>query len=385
MPRFPVSQASPTSVVIGGRSYVSFGGCNYLGLAHHPAVHAAMVEALGQFGLSTSASRETTGNTTAHDQLEAALIRFTGMPAAVVVPDGYTANLCIAQALAPAHQIALIDSRSHRSIREAVAGAGMFLVEYDHLDAGHAAEQIEAIRRNPPVQRGFFGQKPGLAVFTDGVFTADGSPAPIPELVSVLPEENAVLVVDDCHGLCVLGPKGQGTLSHFGISDPRIVLTSTLAKGLGCHGGVVAGPAQYCDLVRTRASAYICTTPASPAIAAAATEALAVVGREPARLARLRRNAGLLSKSLRRLGLEAPETPAPIFAFTLESEQRMRRLHADLMSDGFLAPLISYPGGPAACYFRLSVSSEHTPEQISQLSAAMEARLAPSRPASVAV
>jgi len=385
MPRLPVSQASPTAVVIGGRSYTSFGGCNYLGLAHHPAVHAAMVDALAQFGLSTSASRETTGNTTAHDQLEAALIRFTGMPAAVVVPDGYTANLCIAQALAPTHQVALIDSRSHRSIREAVAGAGMCLVEFDHLDAGHAIEQMEAIRRNPPVQRGFFGQSPGLAIFTDGTFTADGMLAPIPELLAALPEHNAVLVVDDCHGLGVLGPRGQGTLSHFGITDPRIILTSTLAKGVGCHGGVVAGQAQYCDLVRAKASAYICTTPASPAIAAAATEALAVIGREPGRLSRLRRNASLLSESLRQLGLNAPATLAPIFAFTLESEQRMRRLHADLLSDGILAPLISYPGGPASCYFRLSVNSEHTPEQIGQLAAAMGARLAPARPASMAV
>lgn len=384
MPRLSVSQASPTSVVIGGRSLLSFGGCNYLGLAHHPSVHAAMLDALSQFGLSTSASRETTGNTVAHDQLEAALVRFLGLPAAVVVPDGYTANLAIAQALAPTHQVALIDSRSHKSIREAIACAGMTLVEFDHLDAGHAAEQLESIRRNPPVQRGFFGQRPGVALFTDGVFTADGSVAPVPDLLAALPEIGATLVVDDCHGLCVLGPKGQGTLSHHAVSDPRIVLTSTLAKGLGCHGGVVAGPAAICDLVRTKASAYICTTPASPAIAAAATEALAVISREPARIARLRRNATLLSSSLRHLGLEAPETPAPIFAFTLESEQRMRRLHADLLADGILAPLISYPGGPAPCYFRLSISSEHTPEHIAQLSDALSARLAPSHPAAAA-
>ena len=162
MPRLSVSQASPTSAVIGGRSVISFGGCNYLGLAHHPDVHAALIEALGQFGLSTSASRETTGNTTAHDQLEAAACRFLGFPAAVVVPDGYTANLAIAQVLAPSHPIALVDRRSHKSIREAIAGAGSTLIEYDHRDARHAAQLVERYKGE------------GVSVFTDGVFTADG-------------------------------------------------------------------------------------------------------------------------------------------------------------------------------------------------------------------
>ena len=372
MPRLSVTQASPTHITLNGRTLLSFGGCNYLGLAHHPGVHAALIEGLSQFGLSTSASRETTGNTVVHDQLEVALGRFLSMPAAVVVPDGYTANLAIAQAIVASHPVAVVDSRSHKSIREAVACAGMTLVEFDHLDAGHAAEQIA--RHN--------GR--GVAVFTDGVFTADGGLAPVPELLSALPP-SSFLVVDDCHGFCTIGSGGQGTLAYTRVADPRLVLTTTLAKGLGCHGGVIAGPTALCELVRTRASAYICTTPVSPAIAAAAIEAINIVQREPQRVARLRANISQLAAALKAAGVGFESRNTPIFAFTLESEHRMRRLHADLLSDGILAPLISYPGGPAACYFRLSVSSEHTTEEIDRLTAALFRRLEVAQPTRIAV
>jgi 7-keto-8-aminopelargonate synthetase-like enzyme len=368
MPRLSVSQATPTTAILNGREVLSFGGCNYLGLAHHPAVHAALIDGLSQFGVSTSASRETTGNTTAHDALETALCKFLGFPAGVVVPDGYTANLAIAEVLAPMHPVGLIDSRSHRSIREAVIGARMDLVEFDHLNPDHAAKQLA---RCAGV---------GVAVFTDGVFTADGALAPIPELLEVLPRERATLIVDDCHGFCTLGPRGQGTLSNFKVSDPRVVLTTTLAKGLGCHGGLIAGQTAICDLVRSKASAYICTTPVSPAIAAAGVEALAVIAREPDRVRNLRANCERLGGALRSMGLNIAPTPAPIFAFTLGSEQQMRRLYADMLADGILAPLITYPGGPAPVYFRLSITSQHAAAQIDRLTSALGKHLEPAAP-----
>lgn len=363
MPRFPVAGATATHVVLNGRETLSFGGCNYLGLAQHPRVIAAAVEGLARFGLSTSASRETTGNTTAHDDLERALMAFLNMPAAVVVPDGYTANLAIAQALASDHRVAIIDARSHKSIREAAAIAGMETVEFDHLSSGSAAEMIARHRTR------------GIAVFTDGVFTADGAVAPVTSLLEALPERGATLVVDDCHGFCVLGPRGAGTLSYLNVIDQRVVLTTTLAKGLGCHGGVVAGAPWAVERVRGRSSAYICTTPTSPAIASAAVEAVGVVQREPERLARLRENAGRLSTGVARLGVETVRTPAPICAFVLRSAEQMRQIHTELLGEGVLAPLISYPGGPSATYFRLSVTSEHRAEDIDRLLSLLGARL----------
>lgn len=369
MAKFPIAAASPTTVTIAGREILSFGGCNYLGLAHHPAVHAAMLRGLQQYGLSTSASRETTGNTLAHDRLERELAEFLGTEDGVVVPDGYTANLAIAEVLARdlgPHAVAVMDARSHRSIREAIAGAGLELVEYAHLDADAAAKKIAM----------YAAMGRGVAVFTDGVFTADGTLAPLPELIRALPTRGAVLVIDDCHGFATMGPRGQGTLTHYGLGvDPRIVITTTLAKGLGCHGGVIASTSEMCRRVRAVGSAYICTTPVSPAIATAAATALDILKSEPARVARLQRNAAGLRQMLGGLGVSVADTPAPIAAFVLEDDATMRRLHAEMLDAGILAPFIAYPGGPAPTYFRLSISSEHTPEDLARLEAALAGRL----------
>ncbi|MFN0133193.1 MAG: aminotransferase class I/II-fold pyridoxal phosphate-dependent enzyme [Phycisphaerales bacterium] len=378
MPRLPVSASSATTVTLDGRRVVSFGGCNYLGLAHHPDVIAAAIAGISDFGLSTSASRETTGNTTAHDELERDLAAFVGLAAAVVVPDGYSANLAAAQALAPEHPIALIDRRAHRSIRDAAACAGMRVIEFEHRDADSAARVLADL--DPAT---------AAAIFTDGVFATDGGVAPLRALLAAMRPSADTLVVDDCHGLGVLGPGGRGTLASLGVRDDRIVLTSTLAKGIGCHGGMVGGTRSLVDAVRSRASAYVCTTPASPALACAARASIRVLRAEPERVERLHANAERLSAVIRHAGLQASEFATPIRAFVVADAfgrpdaAAMRATHAFLLEQGFLAPLITYPGGPWPLYFRLSVTSEHRPEQIEALGEALADAMA-RRPAVVA-
>lgn len=362
MPRLPISAATATRIIMDGREVLHFGGCNYLGLAQHPAVLAAVAEGLARFGLSTGASRETTGNTVVHDELEADAAAFLGLEAAVVTLDGYTANLAAAKAIAADHDVALFDARAHESTREAIAASGMRGVAYEHRSVASAGARIAA----------HAGAR--IALFTDGVFAADGALAPLPELLSALPADGT-LVVDDCHGFGVLGPRGRGTLSHFGLTDPRFVVTATFAKALGCQGGAVAGPVGLVETVRVRGSAYVGATPTPPAIAGAARAAIRVQAGEPERLERLRRNAEELRGALRGLELEVAETPAPIFAFVLDPISRMAAVHRELLEEGILAPLIGYPGGPAASYFRLAVTSEHTSGDIDRLVAALAARL----------
>ncbi|QYU69149.1 aminotransferase class I/II-fold pyridoxal phosphate-dependent enzyme [Leptolyngbya sp. 15MV] len=316
MTKLPVTAASATTVALDGREVLAFAGCNYLGLSFHPAVHAALGAGLARYGLSTSASRETTGNTAAHDRLERDVVIHLGTADAVVVPDGYTANLALAEALARGPWrcgAAVIDRRSHRSLRAAIEVAGLRTIEYAHRDADAALAAVRAAQAEAPGR--------GVAIFTDGVFTSDGALAPLAELLSGLPARGATLVVDDCHGFCTIGRGGRGALSHLGLpsDDPRVAVTTTLAKGLGCHGGAIAGSQELCAAVRRFGNAYVGTTPVSPAIACAASAAL--------------------------------------------------------LGEGVLAPLIEYPGGPAACYFRLSVSSEHTPEQIDTVLAALGSRV----------
>lgn len=364
MPRIPVSAATATHVTVQGRKLLAFGGCNYLGLAHHPSVHEAVRTGLAAFGISTTASRETTGDTTVHDALEHELADFLGTQACLVTPEGYTANLALAQALAREHQVALVDEKSHRSVAHAVHAAGMMVNFYRHLDMDHARRLVEQHRGA------------GIAILTDGVFAADGAVAPVDELIRLTPREGATLVIDDCHGFCVLGRGGRGTCDQFLRQTPldaRIVITTSLAKGLGCYGGAIAGRRGIVDLAMDGSSVYRGTTPAPTPLVWAAREALRVMRREPGLVDHLRQATERMRVGLEGLGvkLAKPPTPesdlVPIFCFVLEPQARMREVAGAIERAGFLAPLISYPGGPGPEFFRLTVSAAHSAEQVDAL------------------
>lgn len=365
MPGRVVTQAEATMITLDGCRFVAFGGCNYLGLAHDGRVLEAARSAIGRVGLSTSASRESSGNSPEHEGLEAEVTAFisgsdTGR-SGVLLPDGYTANLAAAQALAVTHRHAVIDGRAHASLTDAARTAGLAIITFPHRDPGALAETLR--RLDGPA-----------AVLTDGVFTADGSVAPLRGLLSALRDDDT-LVVDDCHGFCVLGQTGRGSVEEAGIEDERVVITTTLAKGLGCGGGIVIGPRAFADTVRSGATAYICTTPVSPVVAAAGRKALRVLRSEPERVERVRTNAALLRSAcgpLRwRPGGTGDDTVTPIVAFQPGDGCSADRLSGRLFDAGVYVPTMSYPGGPSGIYFRASVTSEHTEKQIAVFGAAL--------------
>ncbi len=348
-----------TTAMIDGRRLIVFAGCNYLGLSHHPEVVAAARDALGQFGLSASASRRTSGNTRIHEQLEQELAQHLGRPAGLLVPDGYTANLTAAQALAHDHSVALLDERAHLSLRDAARCAGLEIATYRHLDAMDAGVQADKHAAR------------GVVVMTDGVFAADGAIASLDRLLDALPANGTRLLVDDCHGFCVLGEQGRGTPSHFGLDDDRLVVTTTLAKGLGCAGGVVFAEESLIDRARREASAFVCTTPTSPALAAGARTALSILISEPLRFERLRQNTERVRGVLLAAGYAPHTTHVPIFALDPQPGGAGRILSQCLREAGLFVPLVGYPGGPSPEYLRLSVCSEHSPDQIDQLGEAL--------------
>jgi len=363
VPRLNVSAATATTITVDGREVLAFGGCNYLGLAHHPEVLKALAQGAAEFGISTTASRETTGNTTLHDELERDLARFCGQEAAILLAEGYTANIAIAQALSRDHGIVLLDAKAHKSLRSAAGAAGLQVFEYEHLNPDSVAWLV----RNHADQ--------GVAVFTDGIFAADGALAPVPELLKALPTHRATLVVDDCHGFCTMGAKGSGCIEHFGLRDPRLVMTTTLAKGLGCYGGAVLGRREMVDRVREHADVYRRSTPAPSPIAAAARAAIAVLERDRSLVHALRANTIRLRTGLENLKIAVHNAEIPIFTFVLESRDRMEGVHRELLSEGIYAPYIEYPGGPTPRFFRVTVSAAHTAQHIDRLLTALAARI----------
>ncbi|MDX2118206.1 MAG: pyridoxal phosphate-dependent aminotransferase family protein [Planctomycetota bacterium] len=372
MPRIPVESNTATTVVVEGKPYLAFGGCSYLGLSHHADVIAAMRNSLDRFGISTSASRETTGDTAAHDALEDELAKFLRADAGLVVPEGYTANLALAQAVTQQYRVALIDEKSHRSVAHAVTAAGLQVHTYRHLDAEHATSLARTLDRDQ-----------GVVIWTDGVFAADGAVAPLDKLFAALPARG-LLVVDDCHGFCVLGTNGRGTLSWFGLdaaaTRSRVCITTTLAKGLGCYGGAIVGSRSLITLAQETASVYRGTTACPPPIVEAAREALRVIQREPQLVTRLSENIEAMHAALSRCGVTCPRYPTPVFTFVLDSETRMAVVHRMMLDAGVLAPLIEYPGGPTARYFRLSVNARHSAADIARLEQALAAALMATEP-----
>lgn len=359
----PAAGLDPPYAAVAGKRLLVFGGCNYLNLSTHPRVLQAAAEAMHRYGLSTGASRTTTGNSEAHTVLEDTLQAFFSTtshrgatPEAVVLPDGYTANLAAMQALAENHDIACLDERVHQSVVDAARLAGLEIHWYRHLNAEDAGEQ--ATRAAAEGRR--------VIVATDGVFTGSGSVAPLPELNGSIPE-SATLLVDDCHGLGTVGPGGRGSCAAFSISRRSLVVTSTLAKGIGCHGGFVLGSGDIAAAVR-RASAYVCTTPAAPPLSAAATAAFLVLHDEPDRIQRLQANAQRLQRLVHAEGQQA--FPTPVAALR---PANARRLEAELRAHGIWAPVIRYPGGPAQEYLRLAVTAAHTPAHLNLLEQALRA------------
>lgn len=362
MPRLPIESNSGTHVVMHGREYLAFGGCSYLGLTNNPQVHAALVAQLSISGISTTASRETTGNTVVHDALEVEVAAFLGLPAALLLTEGYTANFAMAQGVrAHGIAVAVMDSKSHRSLGHACAASGIRIELFDHLDAAHAAR----LARQHASE--------GVAIMTDTVFAADGSVAPLPDLLAALPQDpRALLVIDDCHGLGVLGSCGRGSANHFNlVGDPRLIVTGTLGKGMGCYGGFLAGTTSTIDAFRAAAGIYKGTTPVPVPLAAAARAALRIAASTPSLVERLHDNTLRTQRWLARIGVEPQPIPVPIFTFWRTPASVMEAAYAALLDRGILVPLIDYPNGPTDRYFRLSVTAAHTPEQIDTLGHAL--------------
>lgn len=329
-----------------------------MGLAHHPSVISSAQNALETLGLSTSASRQTTGNAEPHETLESNLCEFTQLESALLLPDGYTANLAALQGLAAQgiHH-ALIDARAHSSLFDAAKLAQMTIYTYNHLDAQHAQQILTTL------------DQPAL-ILTDAVFTTTGTIAPLRSLCTLLKSDHRLLI-DDCHGFTVLGNQGRGTANHLQISHPNLITTTTLLKGLGCAGGVILGNEALISATRQNSTAFICTTPASPALATAAVTALDILQTDPSIHQQLQSNIKFIHTTLTQLGIDAHSDPTPIFAFTLGSAESMKSIERQLLKERIILPLMHYPGGPAPLYFRLSVNASHTHQHIQQLASAL--------------
>jgi 7-keto-8-aminopelargonate synthetase-like enzyme len=353
-----VRSAGATRVELEGGSFLYFGGCSYLGLHAHPAVVGAARAAAERYGLSSGAARGSSGTTLEHEAIEAELAAFCGAPACALLPDAALASLALARAAHARGTAVLLDAEGHPTLVDALDAAGARIERYGSCDAAAAAERA--------------ARSGARALWTDGTFPSAGRLAPLAELGALGLE---LLAVDDAHGFGVLGARGAGAAEALELGAGRAALVVALSKALGAAGGAVLGSEPLVERVRGTA-AHACTTPLSPALAAAARAALGVVRAEPERRARCLANAARLREIVRGLGLRCTELAFPVQAVQLADRTRTRALHRGLLEAGILAPLVAYPGGPAGEYLRLAVSSEHGGADLDALERSLRALLA---------
>jgi 8-amino-7-oxononanoate synthase len=355
--RLTLDSATRAEAVIHGRRYVTFCSNDYLGLANHPKVIDTLRTAAAEYGVGSGASHLVTGHRTPHHALEEELAAFTGRPRALLFSTGYMANIGAITALAGHDDAVFGDRLNHASLIDAGRLSGALFKRYRHADT----TSLESLLLRHPAQT--------RLIASDGVFSMDGDLAPLPALVHSARQHRATLIIDDAHGLGVLGSNGGGSCEHHGVGAGDVpLLIGTLGKAFGTFGAFVAGADDVIELLIQRARSYIYTTALPPAIAAATRTSLKLVQTEPWRRERLHELITRFCNGARQLGLPTGASSTPIQPLILGDAATALRAADYLRDHGLLITAIRPPTVPAGtARLRITLSAAHSNEQVDQL------------------
>jgi 8-amino-7-oxononanoate synthase len=358
----PIQETTATEARIDGDWKIMVGSNNYLGLTHHPRVLDATHRAAVRYGAGSTGSRFLNGTLDLHYELEARLATFFQKEAALVFTTGYQASLGVLAPLLGRGDHIFLDKLDHASL---VDGARLGLGDvhrYAHEDFDGLSRQLALVR--PGV---------GKLVATDGVFSMEGSIADLPRVVAIAKEHGAALLVDEAHAVGVLGPNGAGATSHFGLESQIDLVLATFSKSLASVGGVVAGRADVVNYLRHHSRALIFTASMPPASVAGALAALDVLLEEPERRERLWANTRRVANGLRAIGFDIGRTETPVIPVLIGEPLRALAVWRALFDNGIFTHPIVPPAVPLnACRIRVSMSAEHSAEQIDRVLEAFE-------------
>jgi 8-amino-7-oxononanoate synthase len=356
--------------VIDGRKVIAFCSNDYLGLASHPKVIAAFRKAASHYGVGAGAAHLVNGHTRAHHQLEEELAAFTNRERALLFSTGYMANLGVAQALLSRSDHVLEDRLNHASLIDAGLLSGARFQRYAHATAVDLAQRLAGL-----------GQTGERLVLTDGVFSMDGNLAPLPELASISSSHHAWLMVDDAHGLGVLGKTGAGSLEHFGLDQTRVpILMGTLGKALGTGGAFVAGSEDLIETLIQSARTYVYTTAMPAALAEATRTSLQIVQTDTRRREKLNALVQRFREGAAQIGLRLMDSETPIQPILIGDAAEAVQLSERLLEKGLLVPAIRPPTVPdGTARLRVTLSAAHTEAQVDRLLDALDPSAKPVR------
>ena len=355
---YPYFQAFDRSegaeAVLHGRRLLMCGSNNYLGLTVDPRVREAARQAISMYGTSMTGSRLMNGTSTLHQEVEAKIAEFLGREAALIFTTGYQANLGFISALANRNSAVVIDKEDHASIYDGCRFVDGKVLKFRHNDVGHLDKVLSRIERER-----------GVMIVVDGVFSMSGDIADLPAIVRVARLHGARVVVDDAHGLGVIGVGGRGTASHFGLDQDVDLIVGTFSKSLASIGGFVAGPARVLDYIQHFGRSMLFSASLPPSCLAAAGAALDIIQREPERVDRVLAVGKRVREELTRLGFEIGSTITPIVPIYIRDEHRTLLVWRDLVDEGvFVNPVVSPGVPPGMELIRISLMATHTDRQI---------------------
>jgi 8-amino-7-oxononanoate synthase len=355
-PRIAEGAQTPRRIV-NGQPVLSFCSNDYLGLANHPEVIAAFQRGANEYGVGSGAAHLINGHTRAHQALEDALAAFCGYERALLFSTGYMANLGAVGALVGRGDAVFEDRLNHASLLDAGLLSGAHFKRYPHNDCAALAQQLAASSAQEKL------------ILTDGVFSMDGDLAPLPELAALARQHDAWLMVDDAHGLGVIGKNGRGTVEHYGLNAHDVpILMGTLGKALGTAGAFVAGSNDLIEWLTQAARPYIYTTAMPAALAEATRASLALVDNEPWRREHLRALIAHFKTGAQQLGLNLMPSDTPIQPILIGEASEATRLSNQLFAAGIHVTAIRPPTVPqGSARLRVTFSAAHSLHDVDEL------------------
>lgn len=343
-----------TEMVMEGHKIVMIGSNNYLGLTSDPRVIEAGVEATKKYGSGNSGSRFLNGTLDIHIKLEEELAEFLHKEACITMSTGFQANLGIISAIAGRNDIILCDKENHASIYDGIRLSYAKMIRYEHNDM----EDLEAKLKEIPEDK-------GILIITDSVFSMTGEICNLPKLVELKNKYGARLMLDEAHGIGVLGANGRGAGEHFGLEDDVDIIMGTFSKSFASLGGFMAAKKEVIEYVKHTSRPFIFSASITPASVACARRSLEIIKNEPQRVQRLRDISAYMRKQLKEKGVNIIEAETPIIPiFVYEDEKAFMACKMLLERGVYVNPVITPATPPGQALLRTSYMATHTEEQM---------------------
>jgi glycine C-acetyltransferase len=348
------SACEPTSRV-DGHEVINLASNNYLGLASHPKLVEAAIEAAKMYGAGSGAVRTISGTMTLHMQLEERIAAFKKVEACVVFQSGFTANAGTVSAILTPDDHVISDGLNHASIIDGCRLSRAKIHVFPHADLGVAEEKLKGLDGKP-------GRK---LLISDGVFSMDGDIGPLPGLADLAERYGAIMMVDDAHSSGVLGRNGRGTIDHFNLHGRVDIQVGTLSKAVGVLGGYVCGTRDFIDYLYHRARPFLFSTSHPPAVAAACLAAFDILESEPERIEALWANTRRFKAALKNAGFDTGASETPITPIMVGEAKTAHEFSRRLFENGLFATGIGFPTVPEGkARIRTIVTATHTPETL---------------------